>query len=119
MYFVDRSAVVVKPTQKFLDWLKSTDENAPELTLEQIRTNCTVFLVPEFDSPEEVVAYFDERYEAIFESELAGWEEDVNKWPKARGLQEFWEFFDIEINDMVLDMEDSDLQVTPVFDHDR
>ena len=33
MYFVDRSAVVLKPTQKFLDWLKSTDENMPELTL--------------------------------------------------------------------------------------
>lgn len=119
MYFVDRSAVVLKPTQVFLDWLKSTDENAPELTLEQIRSNCTVYLVPEFDAPEEVVAYFDERYEAIFRAEVSAWEEDAAKWPKNMDLQAFWQFFDVEINDMVLDMEDADMQVSPVFDHDR
>ena len=53
MYFVDRTAVVLKPTQFFLDWLKSLDENMPDLSLEQIRSNCSVFLVPEFDEPEE------------------------------------------------------------------
>ena len=74
MYFVDRTAVVLKPTQRFLDWLKSTDDNLPELTLEQIRSNCSVFLVPEFDTPEAVVAYFDERYRQIFEAEISAWE---------------------------------------------
>ena len=39
MYFVDRSAVVLKPTQVFLDWLKSVDEDIPELSLAQIRSN--------------------------------------------------------------------------------
>ena len=48
MYFVDRSAVVLKPTQNFLDWLKSTDQDVPDLTIEQLRANCSVFLVPEF-----------------------------------------------------------------------
>ncbi|MDO4695955.1 MAG: hypothetical protein Q4A49_00240 [Neisseria sp.] len=119
MYFVDRSAVVLKPTQVFLDWLKSTDENAPELTLEQIRSNCTVYLVPEFDTPEAVVAYFDECYEKIFQAEVSAWEENPEKWPESMDLQAFWRFFDVEINDMVLDMEDAGIQVSPVFDHDR
>ena len=50
MYFVDRTAVVLKPTARFLEWLKSADENMPDLTIEQIRANCSVFLVPQFDS---------------------------------------------------------------------
>ena len=81
MYFVDRTAVVLKPTARFLEWLKSADENMPDLTIEQIRANCSVFLVPQFDEPEEVIAYFDERYQQIFEAELAGWDIDKSKWP--------------------------------------
>lgn len=117
MYFVDRSAVVLKPTQKFLDWLKSTDENMPELTLEQIRSNCSVFLVPEFDTPEAVVGYFDERYRQIFEAEVSSWEVPQEHWPQDMGLHAFWEFFDVEIHDMVLDMDDADIKIEPVFDN--
>ena len=36
MYFVDRTAVVLKPTARFLEWLKSADENMPDLTIEQL-----------------------------------------------------------------------------------
>lgn len=92
MYFVDRTAVVLKPTQRFLDWLKSTDDNLPELTLEQIRSNCSVFLVPEFDTPEAVVAYFDERYRQIFEAEISAWEVGKKDWPQDMGLQAFGNF---------------------------
>lgn len=117
MYFVDRTAVVLKPSNRFLEWLKSIDANLPDLTVEQLRTNCSVFLVPEFDEPEKVVAYFDERYQQIFEAELSGWEEDKSKWPNDLSLKTFWEFFDVEIHDMVLDMEEADLNITPVFDN--
>ena len=117
MYFVDRTAVVLKPTARFLEWLKSADDNIPDLTLEQIRTNCSVFLVPEFDEPEEVVAYFDERYAQIFEAELAGWDVNQDKWPQDMSLKTFWEFFDLEIHDMVLDMEEAEIQVSPVLDN--
>lgn len=117
MYFVDRTAVVLKPTAQFLAWLKSTDESMPDLTLEQIRSNCSVFLVPEFDTPEAVISYFDERFEAIFIAEIASWEVPEELYPKDMSLQAFWQFFDVEIHDMVLDMEDADMQASPVFDN--
>lgn len=117
MYFVDRTAVVLKPTERFLNWLKSADPDMPELTLAQIRTNCSVYLVPEFDEPEAVVAYFDERYRQIFEAEISGWDIERQKWPQDMGLQAFWEYFEVEIHDMVLDMEDADMNVSPVFDN--
>ena len=118
MYFVDRSAVVLKPTQVFLDWLKSTDENIPELTLQQLQSNCTTLLVPEFETPEEVIGYLGEHFQPIFEAELAAWEVNKTIWPKME-LTEFWLFFTVEIHDMVLDMVDADIHISAVAGNDR
>ena len=117
MYFVDRTAVVLKPTAKFLEWLKSSDDDMPDLTIEQLRTNCSVYLIPVFDEPEAAVSYFDERYQEIFQAEIAAWYVSQSKWPEDMSLVAFWQYFDIEIHDMVLDMEASDMNVSPVFDN--
>ena len=62
MYFVDRSVVVLKPTQDFLDWLNQTNsDDMPDLTLNQIRSNCTTFLIPQFDEPEQAAKTPTER----------------------------------------------------------
>lgn len=114
MYFVDRSAVVLKPTQSFLEWLKSTDQDMPDLTLPQLQSNCTTLLVPEFESPEEVLGFIGERFSQIFEAELAGWEIDRKLWPQM-DLTQFWNFFTVEVHDMVLDLLDADLQIKPVY----
>ena len=114
MFFVDRSAVVLKPTQVFLDWLKSTDDNMPDLTVAQLRTNCSVFLVPVFDQPEQAVAYFDERYKQIFVAELASWVSDTSMYPKDLSLENFWKFFELDVHDMVLDLVDAELEASNV-----
>lgn len=119
MYFVDRTAVVLKPTEAFLSWLKGADADMPEITLAQLRSNCTTLLVPEFETPEDVVSYVDDHYQRIFEAEVAGWEVEAEKWPKDMSLSAFWTFFEVEIHDMVLDMEDADMQISPVFDNMR
>ena len=114
MFFVDRSAAVLKPTQVFLDWLKSTADNMPDLTVAQLRTNCSVFLVPVFDQPEQAVAYFDERYKQIFVAELASWVSDTSMYPKDLSLENFWKFFELEVHDMVLDLVDAELEASNV-----
>ena len=113
MYFVDRSSVVLKPTAEFLAWLLSTDDSI-DLTLEQIRSNCSVFLVPEFDTPEEIMGYIGERYRSIFVGELSSWIMDESLFPKELTLDLFWAFFDLEIHDMVVDLEDDELSLTHV-----
>ena len=117
MYFVDRSAVVVKPTEAFLAWLKSTGDDLPDLTLAQIRSNCSVYLLAQADTPEESAGLFGERWREVFSGEIASWEVPQEHWPQDMGLQAFWEFFDIEIHDMVLDMDDADIKIEPVFDN--
>ncbi len=61
-----------------------------------------MYLIPECDEPEEAVAYFDERYLEIFQAELAEWDTMEENWPQDMSLIAFWEYFTIEIHDMVL-----------------
>ncbi len=117
MYFVDRTAVVLKPTEAFLSWLKSTDADMPDLTLSQIRSNCTVYLVPDTEEPEEVIAFFNERFQNIFETEIAGWEIEKHLWPEDMNLELFWKFFEVEVHDIVLDMVDAEIKVSPVVEN--
>ena len=114
MYFIDRTAVVLKPTEAFLEWLKAADSDLPDLTLSQLRANCSVFLIPEFDEPEQAVAYFDERHREIFAAELSGWMIDQAQWPQDMGLETFWRFFELEVHDTVLDLEDAELKPSPL-----
>lgn len=117
MYFVDRSAVVVKPTQAFLDWLLSTQQHdLPELTLAQIRSNCSTYLLPQTDTPEEAAGFFGGFWENIMKGEIASWEIPEQEWPTL-SPEKFAEFFDLEFHDMVMDLVDDDLQVSPIFDN--
>ena len=110
MYFVDRSAVVLKPTEHFLAWLNNTQEDMPDLTLAQLRANCSVFLIPVFEEPEEAVAYVGERYQSLFAAELASWSIDEKDFPQPFDLAQFWAFFELDIHDMVLDLEEAQWQ---------
>ncbi|QRN40594.1 MAG: hypothetical protein GKC53_00155 [Neisseriaceae bacterium] len=112
LYVVDRSAVILRPTQKFLDWLNQAirEEGGDiELTLEQVQANCRVFLVPQRETPEEVVAYVGENYSQLFELEVASWFDDQKFWPKKMDLQTFTEFFQVDVQDEVVDLVDNDL----------
>lgn len=109
MYFVDRSVAVIKPKAKFLDWLASLPDESVDLTLEQLRSDCTVLLIPEFVEPEEAVAYIDEIFVQIFKMELASWHEDETQWPKDLSLKAFWETFNVEIHSTLLDTLADDL----------
>ena len=87
----------------------------PDLTIEH-SANCSVFLVPQFDDPESVIFILTNATSRFLKP----------NWPagtsiKANGARHepegFWEFFDTEIHDMVLDMEEAELNITPVFDN--
>jgi hypothetical protein len=44
---INRSAVIVMPAQPFLDWLHQADPTSAELTLEDLRREPTIYLLPE------------------------------------------------------------------------
>ncbi len=115
MYFVDRSAALIKPKQPFLDWLKSVEENELDITLAQLQCECNMFLIPPYNTPEEAVAYIDEIYLDLFKIELSGWYEDPAVWPEDMSLQAFWEMFEISFHSMVIDTQEAEIQNDPIF----
>lgn len=116
MYFVDRSIAVIKPKQPFLDWLNQMPGNDLTLSLGDIRSDCTVLMIPEVNEQEDGIAYIDDIADKVFEMELASWYQDEKLWPKGRNLKLFWEWFDVEIHIVVMDTIDQDIHNAPV-DH--
>lgn len=114
MYLVDRSVASIRPKQAFLNWLQSQPDWDVALTLEQLRVDCHIFLLPEFNEPEEAIAYIDECYMQIFQMELASWYADSAVWPADQSLKAFWEWFDIEVHSTVFDTVDEALRNAPV-----
>jgi hypothetical protein len=113
VYVIDRNLAVIKPKQPFLDWLRGVPGNEVELTLDQLRIDCTALLIPEFEEPEDAVSFIDEVGVELFEAELGSWVDDTELWPKDRSLQAFWTWFDVEIHSTVVDLVDEEAPAEP------
>jgi hypothetical protein len=50
---LNRSAIVVKPRQPFLDWLHTADPTSHRLTLRDLTREPTIYLIPECDTEED------------------------------------------------------------------
>ncbi|MBM5573067.1 hypothetical protein [Deefgea sp. CFH1-16] len=116
MFIVDRSAAIIRPKLAFLNWLNQLPDNDVVLTLDEIRADCTVLMVPEAAEPEDAIAYIDEIADKIFAMELASWIIDETLWPEKRNLKLFWEWFDVEIHLGVMDAVAEEIHNTPA-DH--
>ncbi len=107
MYEIERLVSILKPTQKFYQWLQTTPSLDKELTLEDLRADCTALLLPTFETAEEADAYLQANLDEIFSNECETWCDDESFWP-TMNYETFSEFFDIEHHSMVFDMVDDD-----------
>ena len=73
MKTINRSALVVKPAQLFLDWLHRVDPTSTHLTLDDVRLEPTIYLLPEWDTDSEGLQLLAEVSNEIFEEQLNGW----------------------------------------------
>ena len=86
---VNRSAIVVKPRQPFLDWLHAADPTSRELTLLDVAQKPTIYLIPECDTEQDVVKVLRGLCQEIFEEQLASWYMDTPTWPRDRSYDVF------------------------------
>ena len=110
MQSINRTAVIIKPKQPFVDWINSVSDDSCNYTLEQISRENITFLIPEYDSPVVSKNYIKTNYEMIFEFELWGWITAEELWPKNRNWKMFNKWFDIKINSEVFDLVDRDIE---------
>ena len=70
MEAINRSAIVVKPAQPFLDWLHRVDPTSAQLTLDDLSLEPTIYLLPECEGKEEAIECLREVCTEIFEEQL-------------------------------------------------
>ena len=106
---LNRSAILVKPKQAFLDWLHAADPTSLELTLLDLVREPTIYLIPECDTNEEIAEVLSELCEDIFEEQLAGWYTDRSTWSPNRSFDVFCHWFDYQHHSMLVDLCDEPL----------
>jgi hypothetical protein len=107
-YIVNRSLLIVKAKQPFVDWANSHGDKINDMTIERMNEDDTVYLVRDYFDNAEKEEIITKYYEDIFEDKLNGWMTDQSTWPKQRDYRTFREWFDVEFHSMVIDMEDDD-----------
>ena len=107
---INRAVVVVKPRQPYVDWANSFDDGIVTATLESLRRDSSVYLVPPYDMDYEREDILKVCFSVIFENELEGWVTDEALWPKRRDYATFAQWFDVEFHSMIIDLWDQPLE---------
>ena len=102
---INRSAIIVKPKQPYLEWAKQDDaEGLAESVFESLRTEPHVYLLPEYEDPTSQQEVLEEFWPTLFEAMLAGWLRDPDCWPQKRTFEMFQEWFEIQMSSVVEDL---------------
>jgi len=110
-FTLNRTVILLGPRQPFLDWLNDVDPDDEALTLEDLREDNEVFLIPQLSDNIDSKKWIEARWSFLFEHMLMGWIEDEALWPQSRTLDMFTKWFDIEIHTMAWDLADDPLFV--------
>lgn len=101
---INRSLVILKPKQPFLDWAQTLDDGDEEFSLEQLAEDSIAYLIPELWQDSDQQSLLKSYYGVLFEEQLAGWWTDEDEWPKKRDLKMFLDWFKVEFHSLVFDL---------------
>jgi hypothetical protein len=104
MLTLNRTALLVRPRQAFLDWLHREDPTSRHLTLHDLRQDSTVYLLPECDDDEATRECLEAFCVHVFEEELDGWIRTPSSWPPLRDFKVFEQWFEWTVHSMVVDL---------------
>jgi hypothetical protein len=103
MRFVNRAAFVVRPRDPYVTWAASV-EAEPSEDSESLRSEVSIYLVPEEPTGREETPPIHDFFEEIFEAELAAWCTDESLWPAKRDLAMFLDWFDVTGQSVITDL---------------
>ena len=109
MITLNRTAIVVRPGQPFLDGLHRADPTSSELRLEDLRREPTVYLLPECENEGEARKCLEEVCGQVFEEQLDGWYRVPSSWPNRLALDAVERWFECSFHSVVVDLSDEPL----------
>lgn len=95
--YIDRTAIVVKPLQPFIDWLTNL---YPDEVVDFNESN--TYLI---NDGVDVEIWLKKKFDKLFMMELEGWHTNKKEWPKKRNYKMFKQWFQVEISLLVYDLE--------------
>jgi len=102
---INRMAVIVKPKQPFINWIKKQD---PNFKMTEEKHDCkNIYLLPEEDG-DDWQEYVKKECVWIFGNQLKDWNTDPHTWPLNRGWNAFNKWFDFEVQTMIYDLVDDE-----------
>ena len=104
MDVINRSSLIVRPKAAYIEWARSIDEESSRFTAEDFQRERTVYLVEDLDDDRHAERLVRVIYDFLFETELEGWCTDESTWPPDRNYKMFREWFELEINTLVVDL---------------
>ncbi|NBS16690.1 MAG: hypothetical protein EBT06_10235 [Gammaproteobacteria bacterium] len=111
---INRSVVIVRPKQPFLDWLSSVEKAlGGRVSQIDLTEEGAAFLIPDEDiiDAKEARRYIEKKWREIFEQFLFDWFIDDTLWPKKRTLKMFREWFDLIYAPMAWDLVKKPLEI--------
>jgi len=85
--------------------MKSDDEGGvADLVFKNLVEEPSLYLVPDWEEPEECQQVIRDVWPALFEAMLMGWVTDPDLWPSSRTLPVFHEWFELEFFGVVEDI---------------
>ena len=98
--YINRSAIILKPLQPFITWVKNLYPEDDFTGIEAI-----TYLVDE--DIDDLEAWITKKYDKLFTFELTGWSTNKKQWPQKRTHKMFREWFRVDVSTLVFDMERS------------
>lgn len=120
MKLLNRSALAIHAKAPFADWVLQlpADEDASlgPVSRESLLAEGNVYLIDEVEDEADLTAAIGQRWQTIFENELAAWDEFGDAWPSPLSAELFAEWFEVKPQLMTFDLADDTLLVAPLSD---
>ncbi len=108
---INRSLIILKPRQPFLDWAWNLDDESKDLTLAELYEDSAAYLFLEIWQDTDQQELLKTCYDILFEEQLEGWCTDEAAWPQQRDLKLFLDWFAVEFHSLVFDLCDEPIRV--------
>jgi hypothetical protein len=112
MRVVNRTAVTIVGATPYEAWTRQhdADVNRGTLTVARANSHGSAFLLPEFESEQDLREWVEDNYSWLFEFQLSAWTEDESTWPAPRDLPMFRQWFRVDVHSVVVDVADDDVE---------
>jgi hypothetical protein len=110
MKIVNRGYISVTPNKPFWDWANSFEDEMEFSVEDGVEPN--IYLITEdFFDIEPII---EQNFKKIFKNELTMITDTQEDWPEDLSIENFLEWFTLEVGSTVFDLEKSDIKIEKV-----